>query len=163
MVFLRVHQNTHRQDGREHPGGHWRHHLMLPSGRTLRARRFAPVHLAPLGSIYDIQRAVADKARCRSITRAGFDSLAAPLGRASPNALRCPFAALRAPFGQPAAGYLRLRLRFSRLTWLLRFQAQPERRRVAEARRGLFTSRSQSSAQRLGNGCPRCGASDRSS
>jgi len=35
---------------------------MLPSGRTLRARRFAPVHLAPLGSIYDIQRAVADKA-----------------------------------------------------------------------------------------------------
>ena len=61
MVFLRVHQNTHRQDGREHPGGHWRHHLMLPSGRTLRARRFAPVHLAPLGSIYDIQRAVADK------------------------------------------------------------------------------------------------------
>ena len=35
---------------------------MLPAGRTLRARRFAPVHLAPLGSIYDIQRAVADKA-----------------------------------------------------------------------------------------------------
>ena len=52
---------------------------MLPSGRTLRARRCAPVHLphevggfssaisttfrfAPLGSIYDIQRAVADKA-----------------------------------------------------------------------------------------------------
>ena len=35
---------------------------MRPSGRTLRARRFAPVHLAPLGSIYDIQRAVADKA-----------------------------------------------------------------------------------------------------
>ncbi|MFN0068299.1 MAG: hypothetical protein ACKVYV_11755 [Limisphaerales bacterium] len=35
---------------------------MLPSGRRLRARRFAPVHLAPLGSIYDIQRAVADKA-----------------------------------------------------------------------------------------------------
>ena len=23
---------------------------MLPAGRTLRARRFAPVHLAPLGS-----------------------------------------------------------------------------------------------------------------
>ena len=35
---------------------------MLPAGRTLRARRFAPVHLAPLGSIYDIQRAVADEA-----------------------------------------------------------------------------------------------------
>ena len=75
--------------------------------------------------------------RCRSITRAGFDSLAAPLGRASPNALRCPFAALRAPFGHPAAGYLRLRLRFSRPTWLLRFQAQPERRRAAEGRCGV--------------------------
>ncbi|MCB1225412.1 MAG: hypothetical protein KDK99_06340 [Verrucomicrobiales bacterium] len=35
---------------------------MLPAGRTLRARPFAPVHLAPLGCIYDIQRAVADKA-----------------------------------------------------------------------------------------------------
>jgi len=35
---------------------------MLPAGRTLRARRFAPVYLAPLGSIYDIQRAVADEA-----------------------------------------------------------------------------------------------------
>ena len=35
---------------------------MLPSGRTIRARHFAPVHLAALGSIYDIQRAVADKA-----------------------------------------------------------------------------------------------------
>ena len=35
---------------------------MLPSGRTLRARRLAPVQLAPLGSIYDIRRAVADKA-----------------------------------------------------------------------------------------------------
>jgi len=35
---------------------------MLPAGRTLRARRFAPVHLAPLGSIYDLQRAVADEA-----------------------------------------------------------------------------------------------------
>ncbi len=35
---------------------------MLPSGRPLRARRFAPVHLAPLGSIYDIGRAVTDKA-----------------------------------------------------------------------------------------------------
>jgi len=35
---------------------------MLPAGRSLRARRFAPVHLAPLGCIYDIQRAVADKA-----------------------------------------------------------------------------------------------------
>jgi len=35
---------------------------MLPVGRTLRARRFAPVYLAPLGSIDDIQRAVADKA-----------------------------------------------------------------------------------------------------
>ena len=32
---------------------------MPPSGRTLRARCFAPVHLASLGSIYDIQRAVA--------------------------------------------------------------------------------------------------------
>ncbi len=35
---------------------------MLPAGRTLRARRFAPVQLAPLGSIYDIQCAVAEKA-----------------------------------------------------------------------------------------------------
>ncbi len=35
---------------------------MLPAGRTLRARRFAPVYLAPLGSIYDIQRAAADEA-----------------------------------------------------------------------------------------------------
>jgi hypothetical protein len=30
--------------------------------RTLRARRFAPVHFTPLGSIYDIQHAVSDKA-----------------------------------------------------------------------------------------------------
>jgi type I restriction enzyme R subunit len=36
--------------------------LMLPASRTLQARRFALVHLAPLGSIYDIQQAVADKA-----------------------------------------------------------------------------------------------------
>ena len=35
---------------------------MLPAGRTLRARCFAPVYLAPLGSIYDIQHAVADEA-----------------------------------------------------------------------------------------------------
>jgi hypothetical protein len=35
---------------------------MLPAGRTLRARRFATVHLAPLGCIDDIQCAVADKA-----------------------------------------------------------------------------------------------------
>ncbi len=53
-----------------------------------------------------------------------------PPGRASPNALRCLFAALRAPFGQPAAGYLRLRLRFSCPTWLLRFQARSERCRA---------------------------------
>jgi type I site-specific restriction-modification system R (restriction) subunit len=35
--------------------------LILPSGRTPRAHRFAPVHLAPLGCIYEIQRAVANK------------------------------------------------------------------------------------------------------
>ena len=56
-----------------------------------------------------------------------------PLGQASPNALRCPFAALLDPFGQPAVSYLRLRLRFSRPTLLLRFQAQPEYLRAAES------------------------------
>ncbi len=35
---------------------------MRPSGHTLRERRFAPVHLAPLCSVCDIQRVVADKA-----------------------------------------------------------------------------------------------------
>ena len=35
---------------------------MLPAGRTLRARLFAPVYLTRLDSIYDIQRAVADEA-----------------------------------------------------------------------------------------------------
>jgi hypothetical protein len=56
------HRHAHIEDGRKHAGGLRRLHLMLPAGRTLRARRFAPVHLAPLGCIYDIQRAVADKA-----------------------------------------------------------------------------------------------------
>jgi hypothetical protein len=56
------HRHTHRENGREHAGGLWRFHLMLPSGRTFQARRSAPVHLASLGCIYDIQRAVADKA-----------------------------------------------------------------------------------------------------
>jgi len=59
---LSSHRHAHREDGREHAGGLRRLHLMLPSGRTLRAHRFAPVHLVPRGSIYDIQRAVADKA-----------------------------------------------------------------------------------------------------
>lgn len=35
---------------------------MFLVGCTLRAHRFVPVHLAPLSSIYDIQRAVADEA-----------------------------------------------------------------------------------------------------
>ncbi|GEM_PF-2139383 len=34
---------------------------MLPADRTVRARRSAPVRLAPLGSIYGIQRAVANE------------------------------------------------------------------------------------------------------
>ncbi len=77
---LSSHRHAHREDRRQPADGVRRLHLMLPAGRTLRARRFAPVHLpqrnqksscsaistsfrfAPLGSIYDIQRAVADEA-----------------------------------------------------------------------------------------------------
>ena len=33
---------------------------------------------------------IRNRPRCRSTTRAAFDSLAVPLSRASPNALRCP-------------------------------------------------------------------------